>query len=188
MIRPELSALKKTYFKDLPNIEKNPLPRIHNVLLLDVAPTIGMIFDLYTQESSMSTVKMSCFLSSEIADECPGGKLEPMSSIVPSDFPSVVHMSKNPMGNFPSPSPRRRDSFSLGDLYPPSPIKSKKSYDMNNVCDDLHLESPRLTASQLKAKNSERSELGLNKKSCMGQPRDIKCGHGTLADTDNFNT
>jgi hypothetical protein len=82
-----LPALRTNYWKNLPEIEKNPLTKIQNVLIADFGPTIGEIFDLYTQVSSMVSVKMSTFLSAElsgeIADEIGvNGKQQPTLSIV----------------------------------------------------------------------------------------------------------
>jgi hypothetical protein len=165
-----LPALRTNYRKNLPDIEKNPLPKIHNVLLGDVGPTIGEIFDLYTQDSSMVSVKMSTFLSAElsaeIADEIGDNpRQQPPLSIVMPGYPGIERLRKNSKGVFCSPEISPRNNFSLGERYPPSPLKSTKSQDHVIDYDSKHKGSARLI---VEVKNKD-AELGMNNRVGMSR-------------------
>lgn len=171
----------------MPEIEKNPLPKIHNVLLADVGPTIGEIFDLYTQDSSMVSVKMSTFLSAEldaeIADEIGvNGKQQPPLSIVMPGYPGIEYLRKNSNGVFCSLELSPRYNFSLGEKYPASPLKSTKSQDIIIDYDCKYKDTPPLG---LEFKDED-VEVGMNNRVGMSPSKAPKSRRGSKTEESIF--
>lgn len=63
----ELTYIKNNYFKNLPDIDHDPLPNIHNITSVNVDKHITQIFQIYNEDSSTS----QAVTMSELLDDKP---------------------------------------------------------------------------------------------------------------------